>query len=478
MEEQPTHLRRGSAWPVWQLVDVVRRIQQGNYRMEIEDMPGELGRLTAALRDLAYSLEARSRELHELDRIMAYVNAGLLLDDVLNKVYESFREIIPFNRIGLALIEDDGQTVRARWARTDQPAVHLEVGYAAPLAGSSLQQIIETGQPRIINDLEAYSRGKPSSESTRLILEEGIRSSLTCPLIAGGAPVGFIFFSSVQPGTYRPEHAATFQKIAAQLSVIVEKGQLASALDAQRQAIERQNEELRQLNGTKNTFLGIVAHDLRNPIGNIQMAAQVLVEMEANITEEERHSLLNDIYRQAQYMLFLINDLLDVTAIEAGRLGLSLEAVDMPTFLTECLELHARLASFKDIRVVLEPVPPGTVWADARRLHQIVDNLVSNAIKFSPRGSVVIVRAGQEGGGWRVSVEDRGPGIREDERERLFQYFERLSARPTGGEHSTGLGLAITRRAVEAHGGQIGVEPSLDGGSIFWFTLPAAPQQP
>ena len=120
-------------------------------------------------------------------------------------------------------------------------AISLGSDYEAPLAGSSLQQIVETGKPRIINDLEAYLRGKPSSKSSVLILGKGIRSSLTCPLIVQGTPVGFLFFSSVHKNTYSDVHVAFFEQIAAQLATIVEKGRLYDELAEQKAIIEKQN---------------------------------------------------------------------------------------------------------------------------------------------------------------------------------------------------------------------------------------------
>ena len=110
--------------------------------------------------------------------------------------------------------------------------------------------------------------------------------------------------------------------------------------------------------------------------------------------------------------------------------------------------------------------------ADPHRLRQVIDNLISNAIKFSPPGSTVQVSAQRMPSGWRINVQDEGPGVTPSDRERLFQDFARLSARPTGGEKSTGLGLAITRRVVEAHNGQIGVDSEPGHGANFWFTLP------
>lgn len=459
-------------------IELAERLKRGEYNLDVPIAPlDEIGRLGVALRDLAIVLETRYRELQKLDEITSSINAGLLLDEILDKVYASFREVIPYNRIGFSLLEEEGQTVRARWARSDRPNVRLEVGYTAPLAGSSLEGIIASGEPRIINDLEAYLRQKPDSESTRLIVEEGIRSSLTCPLIAKGVPVGFIFFSSVEPNTYQTVHVESFQRIAGQLSIIVEKGRLVTELAEQKAAIEQQNVELRHLAELKNKLLGMAAHDLRNPISYIHSACQFLLDPSVNLPEVHRTTVLEDISNQAVHMLDLLNELLDVSQIEAGRLELKREPIALGEFLEEAVQRHSRMATPKGTRVVLEGAPGGQVTADRTRLRQVLDNLISNAVKYAPGGSTVRVRAERERRQWRVMVSDEGPGITPADRDGLFQDFARLSARPTGGERSTGLGLAITRRVVEAHRGQIGVDSEEGRGATFWFTLPERPQR-
>jgi signal transduction histidine kinase len=282
-----------------------------------------------------------------------------------------------------------------------------------------------------------------------------------------------MFFSSALPHQYRAEHVSIFQSIAAQLSVIVEKGRMASELDAQRQEMEEQNEGLRRLDAVKNRFLGMVAHDLRNPIASIQMSAELLADPGARLDETERSEFLSDINRQARYMVELIDDLLDVTKIESGHLDLHWEAIDLGAFLDETVRRHANLATRKGTRVALTSQGNGLVQADRKRLRQVLDNLISNAVKYSPAGSSVTVSHRFERGSWIVDVTDEGPGLTDTDRQTLFEYFATLSAKPTGGENSTGLGMAITRRAVEAHGGEIGVDSQPGNGSRFWFTIPA-----
>jgi signal transduction histidine kinase len=441
--------------------------------MPFSDISANAGRLGVALQELAHSLDQRLMETEYLSRITDQINQGLLLDEVLDSVFESFRGVIPYDRIGFSLIVPETDEVVARWARSSVGGLKLGAGYRARLQGSSLQRILETGEPRIIDDLEAYLARKPDSESTALIVSEGLRSSLTCPLIVNGMPVGFMFFSSRAPRRYKADHSKVFQTIAGQLSVIVEKGRMASDLDSQKQEMERQNEELRRIDGLKSRFLGMVAHDLRNPIAGIQMSADLLADPAASLSMSERQVFLSDINKQAAYMVDLIDDLLDVTKIESGHLDLNREPIDTEGFLADVARRHANLAARKGISVTLVSHTEGTVDADAKRLRQVLDNYLSNAVKFSPIDGAVEVNHRFEGDTWVVEVVDHGPGLSETDRRMVFEYFTTLSAKPTGGENSTGLGMAITKRIVEAHGGDVGVESIRGEGSTFWFSLPS-----
>ena len=204
----------------------------------------EVDRLGTALSRLGTALERKFSETNALIRLGEKVNAGLLLSEVLDLMFDSFRSVFPYDRIGCSLLEDDGRTVRAVWTRSLGAAPKLGVGYSAPLAGSSLAHIIETGRPRILNDLEEYLREHPGSHSTRLIVSDGVRSSLTCPLVAQGKRVGFVFFSSSRRNTYSERHVELLMLIAGQLSLVVEKGRLYSELLQAKTALETANRSL------------------------------------------------------------------------------------------------------------------------------------------------------------------------------------------------------------------------------------------
>ncbi len=208
-------------------------MKEGQFRVPIpREGEDDVAALGNALADLSTALEARFQEIDTLRKVTEKINAGLILDEVLDYVFESFWPIIPYDRIGFSLLEQNGTVVCARWARSDAPVMRITKGYSAPLQGSSLQRILETGQPRILNDLRQYLTDHPASESTRRMVEEGMRSSLTCPLIAAGKPIGFIFFSSMEPHTFKNAHIEIFLQIAGELSMMVEKARLYEELHA------------------------------------------------------------------------------------------------------------------------------------------------------------------------------------------------------------------------------------------------------
>lgn len=231
---------------------VVRAMARGRFRQPVPVRVGastgdEIGLLGEALAQLGIALERRFAEADALVRLGEKVNAGLLLDEVLDQVFDAFRSIVPYDRIGCSMLEDEGRTVRAVWARSLAGTPRLGVGYSAPLAGSSLAEIIETGRPRILNDLERYLREHPRSRSTRLIVSEGMRSSLTCPLVALGKRVGFVYFSSSRPGAYSERHVELLMRVAGQLSLVVEKGRLYAELLRTTAELEAANRNLTQV---------------------------------------------------------------------------------------------------------------------------------------------------------------------------------------------------------------------------------------
>ena len=230
---------------------------------------------------------------------------------------------------------------------------------------------------------------------------------------------------------------------------------------------------LKELNELKDQHLGIAAHDLRNPLSSIRGMSQMLVEME--LDKNTRASFLQSIYSVSDQMLTLVDNLLDVAVIESGRFDLKITEENISKLVGERIELMAKNAERKEIRLITDLQEVTDSLFDAGRMRQVVDNLLSNAIKFSPSGSVVNVTCGQAGRILDITVTDQGPGIPSEDLDRLFDTFEKLSAQPTGGEKSTGLGLSIVKSIVDAHGGEIEVDSEVGKGATFKIHLPVEP---
>jgi signal transduction histidine kinase len=235
-------------------------------------------------------------------------------------------------------------------------------------------------------------------------------------------------------------------------------------------------EQLTKANADKNKLLGMAAHDLRNPLASIRGLAGFLRDGTVGQLSPDQLDLVNTIHDASDSMLELVNGFLDLSVIEAGELSIQLGPCALGELVEKSVAMSNINAARKQTRIVLAPGGPDRpVVVDATKIRQVVDNLLSNAVKFSPPGATIGVAVSANGATCSVAVRDQGPGIPENERHKLFQDFGRTSVRPTGGEQSTGLGLAICRKIVEAHQGSIGAENLPQGGCEFKVTLPFPP---
>jgi signal transduction histidine kinase len=242
------------------------------------------------------------------------------------------------------------------------------------------------------------------------------------------------------------------------------------------QLVEQQKhlvDQLSKANAAKDRFLGMCAHDLRNPLSSIRGLAELLGENAIGDITPEQREIVQTIHGASQSMLQLVNELLDVATIEAGHLKLD----KVPTSVVEIVERSVHLSNIeaakKNMRVELvAAVGDPMVEVDRNKMRQVVDNLISNAVKYSPKGSVITVQIHSDDFAAGFAVRDNGPGIPENERHKLFRDYGRLSTTPTGGEKATGLGLAICRKIVEAHQGTIGVNNLPGHGAEFFVSLP------
>ncbi len=243
------------------------------------------------------------------------------------------------------------------------------------------------------------------------------------------------------------------------------------------------NERLAELNNEKNEFLGIAAHDLKNPLALIQINASLMAQYYDNMVKEEHLERLNGIIATSKRMSDIITNLLDVNAIETGNLVVTPKMLNLQYCLQRSIKNFHEQASAKQLSIVFQSQESNDwVFADEQICMQIFDNLISNAVKYSPRGKNVWIMVKEQGLTLKpapcclIFVKDEGPGISQDDMKKLFGKFARLSARPTGGEHSTGLGLSIVKKLVEAMNGCVWCESELGKGATFCVELPIREQ--
>lgn len=230
---------------------------------------------------------------------------------------------------------------------------------------------------------------------------------------------------------------------------------------------------LEQADIQKNQFFGMAAHDIRHPLSVIRMFSDFLAEETAGQLSEMHGEFLGYIRKSAVQMENILNDFLDFSVFEAGRLILARDAVDFTVWLVEAVERNRTLAAQKGVDIVLLPFTIRPVLTmDESKMTQVLDNLLSNATKFSSSGDRVTVELLSLATEIQLSIQDHGPGISKENQQRLFNPFVKLQAAPQQKEKSSGLGLAIVKKIIDAHGGRVWVESNPGQGATFSFTLP------
>lgn len=233
------------------------------------------------------------------------------------------------------------------------------------------------------------------------------------------------------------------------------------------------NKELEKLNNLKNQLLGMAAHDLRTPIGAIRSYSEFLLEETSQKLDVEHVHFLITIKSLSDFMLRLLNDLLDVSIIESGKITIEPRKTDVVSLIKESIEILEIFADRKSIKIVFSPPTHLTdAYVDPIRIRQVIDNLLNNAIKFSPpKSTVFITLTEHDEDRLKISIADEGKGIALEDMDKLFKPFAQTSTETTGGERKTGLGLSIAKKIIDAHGGKIFAKNRGNGGAEFYFLV-------
>ena len=354
-------------------------------------------------------------------------------------------------RVGIAHRDPEKEPLLreiTKWVRPGAPMV------------PHLQRALVDGEPTLLTDIdrEAITRHAINAEHEALILQLAPTSLACVPLKLADKIMGALVWYTTDPElNYRPRDLELAAELARRAALAVENARL--------------YHESEQATRARDQMLGVVAHDLRNPLNTMLMAAQLLADSTTPDSPTRRQAAI--VQRAGERMNRLVQDLLDVKRMESGHLVVEPRRISATALVTDAVEMLRSLATSSSIDLVLEETCDDlpAVCADVHRVQQVLSNLIGNAVKFTPRGGRITVQCARDEGGVRFEVRDTGPGIPAENLPHIFgQFWQGARADRRG----IGLGLAIAKGIVEAHGGKIWVESTPGEGSSFFFTLPAA----
>jgi len=496
--------RRRLAGPFGRIVLALERVATGSHAARLdESQPEEFGMIARSVNQMAASLAWRERMQEHIARLLTALNAPAGGGGSGGAAVAGFGPTLEVlaaatGAPGLALYQPNYDTnewaataVRRATAHTlSRDVVRQLVGEAATVihyAGAAAEPV--RAQLRLTAGDAAHDRSAvalvPLRSRDRLVgllvvLLAGDLAADARTVLEHAAPNLAIACERESAHQHTRRLAVEVKKAAQRLeSQNAALTTLNAKLEEQHREVSRLNVELDQAGKLKDQFLANVSHELRTPLNSVIGFSELLLtgQVEGAALSDTQRDYLETISRNGRHLLQLINELLDLSKIAAGRMDLRLEPVPLDALLREAVDSVRAQLEARRHRLALEPAPePVSVRADRGRVLQILLNLLSNAIKFTPDGGHVMLTARVEDGGRhvRVAVRDTGIGIAPEDRAKLFQEFVQLDAAPSRRYEGTGLGLALSKRLVELHGGAIGVESALGQGSTFWFTLPRA----
>ena len=408
-------------------------------------------------RELQLSLE----EVRGLSEVSRAVSSSLNIQDVLDTVAGHAVNLSKSDGCGVFEFNEGRQAldVVASHSLSTEFLACIR-GTAIDLSKTSIGQASETGQPIQVPDMvDAHDHAY-----REFVLNVGFRSVLTVPMTGDHTVRGIVLLRR-SPGPFDHRAVNLLTALASQSKIAIENARLFSE-------IEDKGRQLQIANRHKSEFLANMSHELRTPLNAIIGFSEVLLDSTLSVSDEERSQFLTDIFNSGKHLLSLINEILDLAKVEAGRMELQIERALLSDILEAVQSTMRPLAVKKSIELHVEsdngldPFP-----MDAARIKQVLINLVANAVKFTPEGGQVRVRSEVFDGTLRVEVEDTGPGIPAEQHEQIFLEFQQAGTE-AGKPQGTGLGLALAKKFVEMHGGKIWLESDVSKGSRFFFTLP------
>jgi signal transduction histidine kinase len=385
---------------------------------------------------------------------------------VFEKILHSCKHLFAADSLCLLLVGDDAKLHLG--AALDMESDGLAAMFPRPLHASTTEQAIR--ERRVLHYADAQA-ATDLPEGTRAIIQRmGTRSFVVAPMLWEGRGIGSILVTRAEVRAYTDKEIGLLKTFADQAGIAIQNARLFHE-------IQDKSRQLEVANRHKSEFLANMSHELRTPLNAIIGFSEVLSEQMFGDVNDKQMEYLRDIHSSGQHLLTLINDVLDLSKIEAGRMELDRSCFDMGLLLENSLTLVRERAQRHGLTLALE-VGDGLIeWvADARKVKQVVVNLLTNAVKFTPTGGSVTVRARRADAGEQaraeISVTDTGVGIAAEEQALVFEEFRQASGDYLRKAEGTGLGLSLSKRFVELHGGTLTVKSQPGQGSTFTVTLP------
>jgi PAS domain S-box-containing protein len=418
-----------------------------------------------ALRRSEEALRRQNEYLATAADVGRLITSTLDLNTLFSRTVELIRTRFGYYHVAIFTLDESGFNTVLREGTGEAGSEMKKRNYALAVGSRSvIGQVTSTGRTLLVNNTAIDSMHRPNPLLPETRAEAGI------PLRIGDRVVGALNIQSADVEAFKPEDIAVLEILADQIAVAIDN---ARSYDISQKAVA----EMRELDRFKTQFLANMSHELRTPLNSIIGFSRVILKgIDGPITDQQNQDL-TAIYNSGQHLLGLINDILDLSKIDAGKMELAFDEVNIVDTIHGVISTAVGLVKDKPIKLVQDvnkELP--TVRADPMRIRQVLLNLLSNASKFTDEGSITVsatkhvTSTGAEE--VMISVTDTGPGIAAEDQAKLFQPFSQVDASPTRKTGGTGLGLSICQQLVKLHGGRIGVHSTVGKGSAFYFTLP------
>jgi PAS domain S-box-containing protein len=411
------------------------------------------------------ALQRRSNYLAATSEIGRLVTSTLDLNTIFSRTVNLLSERFGFYFASIYIMEETGFNVLLREATGEAGEAMKAQRYSIPVGASSIVgKVAESGESMMVNDVAQ----EPLHQPNPLLLDT--QSEAAVPLRIGARIVGVINIQSTQRSAFAEDDISVLQSLADQVAVAIDN---ARSYELSQQLIK----DLREVDQLKSQFLANMSHELRTPLNSIIGFSRVILKgIDGPVTDLQQQDL-TAIYNSGQHLLGLINDILDLARIEAGKMELNFEEVHLAELTTSVLSTAKGLVKEKPVQLQHRiPSDMPAVRGDTMRVRQVLLNLISNASKFTDEGSITVEAHSQKGPTGRmealINVIDTGPGISLEDQEKLFKAFSQVDGSATRKTGGSGLGLSICANLVQLHGGRIGVSSEVGKGSTFWFTVP------